>query len=237
MLQEKRTALIVHAVTQGLNPNAPKKDSGIPWLGRIPEHWELRRNKIFFSEADERSESGSEELLTVSHITGITPRSAKDVNMFLAESMEGYKICRVGDVVVNTMWAWMGALGASQYAGITSPSYNVYRLKQQFQNRFERQYLDFLYRTPGYICEIRRFSKGVWESRLRLYPEAFFELPTVAPPIEEQRDIVEFLENAFQKSGAFEAKLKRSIDLLNEYRTALISAAVTGQMDVRQEKL
>jgi type I restriction enzyme, S subunit len=84
ILAEKRRALITHAVTRGLNPNAPLRDSGISWLGQIPKHWGIERTRWLFRERDERSETGEEELLTVSHLTGVTPRSEKDVNMFEA---------------------------------------------------------------------------------------------------------------------------------------------------------
>src|SRR3972149_10918325 len=87
------------------------KDSGVNWLGKVPADWNVVRNKEIFKERDSLSVTGEETLLTVSHITGVTPRSEKNVNMFLAESNEGYKICHKGDLVINTMWAWMGALG------------------------------------------------------------------------------------------------------------------------------
>ena len=231
LLKEKRTALISHAVTKGLNPDVPMKDSGIPSVGQIPEHWNVERNKLIFREIDKRSKTGKEELLTVSHITGITPRSEKEVNMFLAESMEGYKLCSPDDLIINTMWAWMGALGISSYAGIVSPSYNVYRLNREYIPK----YLDLLYRTPAYICEITRYSKGVWTSRLRLYPDEFFEIYTVTPPLSEQQQIVEYIEREQNKIQMLSEKLQGSIERLREYRTALISAAVTGKIDVRGE--
>ena len=126
LLAEKRRALITRAVTRGLDPNAPRRDSGIPWLGEIPAHWETERARWLFRERDERSDTGEEELLTVSHLSGVTPRSEKDVNMFEAETTEGYKVCPAGDLVINTLWAWMGAMGVSPVDGIVSPAYNVY---------------------------------------------------------------------------------------------------------------
>ena len=229
LLHEKRNALISHAVTKGLNPNAPLKDSGIPAIGTIPTHWQVRRNKQIFFERNERSQTGNEELLTVSHITGITPRSQKDVNMFLAESLEGYKLCYPNDLVINTMWAWMGALGITQYHGIVSPSYHVYCLTQPYIP----DYLDLLYRTPAYICEITQYSKGIWSSRLRLYPDAFFDIFTITPPLDEQRQIVAHTKKATQSITNLIQELEVSIQKLQEYRTALISAAVTGKIDVR----
>lgn len=230
-LQEKRQALISHAVTNGLNPTAPKKDSGVDWLGEIPSHWEIRRNKNIFLEVNDRSETGDEELLSVSHITGVTPRSEKNVNMFLAESMEGYKRCLPGDLIINTMWAYMGALGLSDYAGIVSPSYNVYRLREP--DCFNYKYLDYLYRTPRHIVEIGRYSKGVWESRLRLYPTEFFSMMTPVPPREEQDRIVDFITTETNRLAVLEEKCHKSIAVLQERRSALITAAVTGQIDVR----
>ena len=127
LLAEKRRALITRAVTRGLDPRTPLRHSGIPWLREIPAHWEIERARWLFRERDQRSETGKEELLTVSHLTGVTPRSEKDVNMFEAETTEGYKICDPGDLVINTLWAWMGAMGIASEPGIVSPSYNVYR--------------------------------------------------------------------------------------------------------------
>jgi len=234
LLQEKRTALISRAVTKGLDSTVPMKESGVEWLGDIPESWNLARNKILFREIDDRSVSGDEELLTVSHITGVTRRSEKpDVTMFLAETLEGYKKCKTGDVVVNTMWAFMGALGTAFVPGVVSPSYNVYRLRDE--SRLDPRFLDLLYRTPLYKAQVFRYSKGVWHSRLRLYPEAFFEIMTIVPSLCEQRRIVDHVGSIVEEEDRKLTLLQESIDRLREYRIALISAAVTGKIDVREE--
>lgn len=232
LLREKRTALITRAVTKGLNPNVPMKDSGVGWLGEIPAHWPVVRNKVLFKEIDDRSEHGDEELLSVSHITGVTPRSEKEVFMFMAESMVGYKRCQPNDVAVNTMWAYMGALGVSPSVGIVSPSYNVYRFRS---TDLLPEYFDLICRTPAYVAQINQFSKGIWKSRLRLYPDAFFEMATPVPPIKEQKHIVEEIRQNEAAIAPFTECLSMSIDRLKELRTALISAAVTGKIDVREE--
>ena len=121
LLTEQKQAIIHRAVTRGLDPSVPLKASGIPWLGDIPQHWEVLRAKYLYHEVDDRSTAGSEELLSVSHLTGVTPRSQKNITMFKAASYAGHKLCRPGDLVVNTMWAWMGALGVSTHAGIITP--------------------------------------------------------------------------------------------------------------------
>ncbi len=123
LLKEQKAILIDRAVTKGLNPNVPMRDSGIDWIGEIPENWEIYRAKYLFKEINDRSKTGEEELLSVSHITGVTPRSEKNVSMFMAEDYSGSKLCQKDDLVINIMWAWMGALGVSKQTGIVSSSY------------------------------------------------------------------------------------------------------------------
>jgi type I restriction enzyme S subunit len=231
LLAEKRRAIITRAVTRGLNPNAALRDSGIPWLGEIPAHWRTERARWLFRERDQRSETGEEELLTVSHITGVTPRSEKNVYMFEADTTEGYKICLPGDLVINTLWAWMGAMGVAPMRGIVSPSYNVYEPGR----RLEPGYMDALVRLPTFAQEVTRYSKGVWSSRLRLYPESFFEVAFPVPPLDEQRDIVTFIALQTAKLDTLSTATARTIALLKERRSALIAAAVTGQIPIPAE--
>lgn len=178
LLQEKRDVIISRFGIRGLNPDVKMTASGVEWLGEIPAHWTAVRSKFVFVEVDERSKTGDEELLTVSHITGVTSRSEKNVNMFMAETLEDYKKCKAGDLIVNTMWAWMGALGTAFQDGVVSPSYNVYRFRN---SHFDPRYYDRLFRTRRFAEEIMRHSKGVWESRLRLYPMEFFQIRIPCP--------------------------------------------------------
>ncbi|MFZ1642083.1 MAG: restriction endonuclease subunit S [Candidatus Contendobacter sp.] len=228
LLEEKRAALISRAVTRGLNPNVPMKPSGLEWLGDIPAHWEVKRSKRVLKERDERSETGNEELLTVSHITGVTKRSEKDVNMFEAETTEGYKLCSPGNLVINTLWAWMGAMGIANENGIVSPAYHVYELSSELLP----SYVDALVRMSIFAKEVTRFSKGVWSSRLRLYPEGLYEVWLPVPPLKEQKEIVTTIAREREKTAGFESALKHSIALLKERRSALITAAVTGQLSL-----
>lgn len=228
LLAEKRYALITSAVTRGINPKVKFNDSGFSWLGAIPAHWRIERSKWLFKERDMRSEFGDEEMLTVSHLTGVTTRAEKNVNMFLAESQEGSKICEAGDLVINTLWAWMGAMGVSPQRGIVSPAYNVYEPGE----RLDKAYLDYLVRMPVFAQEAIRFSKGVWSSRLRLYPEGLYEIWFPVPPVEEQRAIAEYLAVETSKIDALQEATDRTIALLRERRTALIAAAATGKIDL-----
>ncbi len=229
LIDERAVALASSLCLRGLEANTDLVASGISPVGAIPRHWNVTRNKNILSEVNMPSQDGSEELLTVSHLTGVTPRSEKNVYMYMAESMAGYKICQPGDLIINTLWAWMGALGVSHHAGIVSPAYGVYRFSSE---NLVPEYFDLLYRTPEYICEMTRYSKGVWTSRLRLYPEAFLALRAPVPPRCEQEQIVKTLRTDLEPGLRLRGNIRRSNALLAERRQALITAAVTGEFDV-----
>jgi len=231
LLNEQKQAIIHRAVTRGLDPNIPLKPSGVPWLGDIPRSWNVLRAKFLFKEIDDRSVSGSEELLSVSHITGVTPRSQKNITMFKAESYSGHKLCRSGDLVINTMWAWMGALGTASETGIVSPAYAVYR--QQKAGLLKPLYIDSLLRTRLYIDEFLRRSTGIRSSRLRLYPEEFFKIEILVPPLAEQEEILQSISKQIGNLNKSIEKVSAEIDLMREYRTRLIADVVTGKLDVR----
>jgi type I restriction enzyme S subunit len=232
LLNEQKQAIIHRAVTRGLHPNVPLKPSGIPWLGDIPEHWEVLRAKYVFREMDERSKTGNEEQLSVSHITGVTPRSQKNITMFKAESYIGHKICRPGDLAVNTMWAWMAALGVSKHEGIISPAYAVYR--QRKPERLLSDFADHLLRIAPYKLNYLSRSTGLRPSRLRLYPDAFFRIPIIIPPRDEQQQIVDSIAVETAALTTAIARTEREIALMQEYRTRLTADLVTGKLDVRE---
>lgn len=231
LLNEQKQAIIQQAVTRGLNPDAPMKDSGLDWLGEIPIHWDERPGKFFYREIDLHSATGEEELLSVSHITGVTPRSQKNVTMFKSASYVGSKICEAGDLVINTMWAWMGAMGVSRQTGIVSPAYGVYRPIKP--NDFLPDFTDYLLRTQPYISEYICRSRGIRSSRLRLYPDQFLGIPIAKPPLGEQQAILDFLESKTSTINQYLAHIEQEIEIISEYRTRLIADVVTGKVDVR----
>ncbi len=230
LLKERKQTLIQNAVTKGLNPKVRMKKSGTNWIGDIPEHWEIKRGKYVFTEIDERSEEGNEELLSVSHMTGVTPRSEKEVNMFLAESYIGSKVCRPGDLVYNIMWAWMGALGVAHQVGIVSPSYGVYRLFDK--DTFNPSFLEYLLKTVPYIEYYNRISTGLHSSRLRFYSHMFMNMRIIIPPIKEQNQIVDFIKDESDRYNISISNNLSQIDRLKEYKSSLIDSAVTGKIKV-----
>ncbi|OPX99209.1 MAG: hypothetical protein A4E62_01072 [Syntrophorhabdus sp. PtaU1.Bin002] len=153
--------------------------------------------------------------------------------MFEAETTEGYKLCYTGDLVINTMWAWMGAMGVAPIDGIVSPSYNVYTPSSSL---VDPNYIDAIVRIPVFPQEVIRYSKGVWSSRLRLYPEGFFEIWFPVPPFPEQHAIIAHIKKETAKLDALKQAAERTIGLLKERRAALIAAAVTGNLNIGGEK-
>lgn len=233
LLHERRRVTVQEMATRGLQPPAARQPSNIPWLGDVPAHWEVRPAKWFYREVNDRSERGEEQLMSVSHLTGVTPRAAKNVTMFMAASYLGHKLCRPGDLVVNTMWAWMGALGVADDTGIVSPAYGVYR--PHTDSPLQPAYADLLLRTRPYVDEYTCRSTGIRSSRLRLYPDRFLTVPIVCPPADEQREIVAQVADATQDLDAAITATLREIELLEEYRTRLVADVITGRRDVRAE--
>lgn len=224
-----KQAVITQAVTKGVRGEREMKDSGVEWISEIPANWTVKRGKQLFSETNERSETGSEELLTVSHITGVTPRSQKNVNMFMSESLVGYKICHNGDLAANTMWMWQGAIGVSKFHGVISPSYNTYRQKT---NDYYFEYLDYLLRIRPLIDAYTIHSTGITLSRLRLYPDSFLSLYFIVPPITEQKEIADYLDAKCAEIDKLIAKKEQLVKELESYKKSLIYEVVTGKREV-----
>src|SRR5450830_1049748 len=210
-----------------LEPYPTYKDSGVPWLVQVPEQWDIKCNKRFLREVNQRSEDGTEELLTVSQYTGVTRRRERSLGegdlLTHATSLVGHKRVSPGDLVVNIMLAWNGSLGVSSLAGIVSPAYCVYRAGPQSEPRF----LHYLYRTPLFTGAFKTVSTGVVDRRLRLYPDVFFDMSSLLPPLPEQTAIVRYLDHAYRKVRHAIHARQQLIKLLTEQKQAIIQRAVT----------
>lgn len=191
---------------------------------KYPSRWPLYRGKQLFRVIDERSDVGTEDLLSVSHITGITPRSQKNVTMFKSESLIGYKLCQMGDIVANTMWTWQGAIGVSKYEGVVSPAYNVYRQRKDY---FNSTYLDMLLREHQLVDVYHSLSTGIRPSRLRLYPDVFLTIEFPVPPRAEQDQIVRFLDWKVSEINKLIGIRRKEIQELNQAKESIITRAVT----------
>jgi len=217
-------------VIDGLKPYAEYKDSGLPWLGSLPAHWDIRRTKLLLREVDARSTTGKEQLLRVSQYTGVTRRRAldgTDAPDTRAASLVGYKRVSASDLVINIMLAWNGSLGASAYDGIVSPAYGVYRFKPGALPKYFHEML----RLPLYKGRTKTVSTGVVESRLRLYSDDLGRIEALLPPPDEQAAIVRFLAHANRRIDGFIRAKRKLIALLNEQKQAIIHRAVTRGLD------
>lgn len=229
LLEEKRRALVAEAITRGVNPKSPTKNSGVEWLGKIPATWETRRVKYLFRLASESAPADHEfQLLSVYTDIGVRPRKELEARGNKASSTEDYWMVRPGDIIVNKLLAWMGAFGVSEYEGVTSPAYDILRPKPGVDST----YYHYLFRCGICFTEFRRRSTGIMDMRLRLYFDKFGDMRVPFPPLDEQRAIVAYIGKATAKLDALRAATERTIALLKERRAALIAAAVTGKIAV-----
>lgn len=229
LLKERKQIIIQKAVTQGLDPNVPMKDSGVDWIGEIPEHWEVKRVKNIFRLVMEASEkNNNHELLSVYTDIGVKPRRELKEKGNKASTTDGYWFVRKGDIVVNKLLAWMGAIGLSEYDGVTSPAYDILRAKLSINGFFYH----YLFRAGFCSAELKRHSRGIMDMRLRLYFDKFGAIEVPYPPVSEQNEIIEKIS---AKTGEIEKTsehIQLQIDRLKEYKTTLINSAVTGKIKV-----
>ncbi len=233
LLKEKRQALITHAVTKGLDADASMKDSGVNWIESIPKHWEVRRVAHVYREAI-RTGDASLPVLSISIHDGISDEEMdqddRDRRVWLSEDRTKYKRVEPGDIAYNMMLAWQGAVGAVSVHGLVSPAYVV----ASPMVPVETAYIEHLLRTPMAIEEMRRHSRGIADFRMRLYWDEFRDLRLCLPPLAEQRQILEHIALSTKRFDAIMAATERSLILRSERRSALITAAVTGQIDLRE---
>lgn len=190
-------------------------------------HFPLIRNKFIWREVNEANRKEDENLLSVSQYSGITLKSeAIGEGEFLsrAESLEGYKKVRKGDLVINTMLAWNGSLAISPYDGVVSPAYNVYRLIEK--DKWKQEFLHYFLRSDHSKVEYKRHSTGIIESRLRLYPESFLNLKTPMFSVEYQERVGKYIRESENYIQSIKEKLLHKNKMLIEYRAALITQAI-----------
>jgi len=204
------------------------KDSGIEWIGVIPFEWTLKKNKEIFYEVKDTADAQTDlELLSVSEYYGVAKRKdviSSEETLMRADSLEGYKICNENDLVINIMLAWKGALGISPFSGLVSPAYNVFRRKS---NAFIPKYYQYLFQTAMYTTYFKRFSTGIVDSRLRLYPNVFLSLTSHYPETYEQKIIADYLD---QKVACIDNIIEKTILSIEEYqklKQSIITEIVT----------
>lgn len=232
LLEEQKQAIIQRAVTRGLDPNVRLEESGIDWIGAIPQHWETHRIGRLFAE---RNATGMPYLpilmVTIGH--GITVGQEVDDDgkpKRLIEDRSKYKVALQGDIAYNTMRMWQGAVGMSPTDGLVSPAYVVARPRPGVNP----EYFVSLFRTAACKSEVVSRSRGIVDDRNRLYWDQFKDIAVPVPPAHEQTQIVNYLAEQLRGHNDAHRTALDSISVLRELRTRLISDVVTGKLDVRE---
>ncbi|WP_022673740.1 restriction endonuclease subunit S [Novosphingopyxis baekryungensis] len=232
LLDEKSKATAAHAITGGISKRNDTSIDAPAWLGQVPSYWRTVRIAELFQEIVRPADT-SLPVLAVSIRDGVSDKELEDEDrarmVNLSEDRTKYQRVQPGDLVYNMMRAWQGAFGTVTVNGLVSPAYVVAEPKAEFRTKF----IELQLRTASGAEEVRRYSKGIADFRQRLYWEHFRNLKVCLPPLKEQDDIIAHIESEQARLALLKTKTERSIELLREHRTALITAAVTGKIDVR----
>jgi restriction endonuclease S subunit len=231
LLKEKRTALISHAVTKGLNPDVPMKDSGVEWLGEVPEGWEVKRFRELYEIRKRIAGKLGYNILAITQ-QGIQIKDIDSGEGQLSMDYSKYQLVHQGEFAMNQMDLLTGFVDISKYEGVTSPDYRVFTLEDK--DSVPEYHLFYL--QMGYLNRLfYPFGHGAAHlGRWRLPTKAFREFVAPCPPKEEQEEIANYIFRSLERNNLIHNKVMSAIQLLKEYRTALISAAVTGKIDVRE---
>jgi len=234
LLQEKRAALISQVVTKGLDPDVKMKDSGVEWLGEVPEHWEVTPLRGVLKQRGEYNIGPrTTNILSVVKDVGVINYDERVASgNKKSDNVEQYKIIHKGDIVVNRMNVIIGSVGVANEFGAASIEYYVLYAKD---NSVYTEYYGQIFRSKMFQKNLGRLGSGILGHRLRIPFEVLKSEMLPKPPYSEQHNIANALNDERKRIDNLTTKVRESISKLSEYRTALISAAVTGKIDVRQE--
>lgn len=227
-LKAYKQSLITEVVTKGLAPTVPMKDSGVEWIGEIPETWSTIRVKQLLKERKERSVDGSEEPLSMSQKLGLVPTRMLDMVPNMASSFVGAKLAYIDDLVFNKLKAHLGVFSVSKYDGLVSPDYTVY----YSTGKVHLKYLEYLFKTPQCISEFRKRSTGIAAGLTRLYTDGLFAIECPFPNMDEQVAIVDYLNKKCYYIDQLMTIKQAKIEKLEQYKRSLIYEYVTGKKEV-----
>ena len=227
-LEEYKRSVITEVVTKGLDPDVEMRDSGIAWVGDIPAHWLVEKVK-FHLQRNEPRNPGDKQVLSVYREYGVIPKDSRDDNHNVtSEDTSNYKYVVPGNLVINKMKAWQGSMGVSEYEGIVSPAYFIYKFTD---NQIMPKYLHYLFRSC-YKDEFRRISGGIREGQWDLSPYEFSNTLLLIPPTDEQNRIVSYIDARISEIEFAITEKKQQIETIEEYKKSLIFEYVTGKKEV-----
>lgn len=227
-----KQSVITEAVTKGIRGERPMKDSGIEWIGDIPAEWDVVRIKTLFDYRNERNDKPLEEVNLISLYTDLGVVQHCDLEATTgnkASNADGYKLVYEDDIVVNIILCWMGAIGRSAYTGVTSPAYDVYSPKEGTNTKFYHH----LFRTQGFNGDCYKVGRGIMAMRWRTYSDQFRAIKVVAPPQEEQQEIVDYLDKKCAEIDTLIAKKTALLGEMESYKKSVIYEYVTGKKEVK----
>lgn len=210
-----------------LAPYPEYKTSGSPATPKIPNQWAVHRCRYLFHEVDERSRDGQEIHLSMSQKHGLIDSSKIDKWRLQSESYAGGKLCKEGDLVLNRLKAHLGVFAHANQSGVVSPDYTVLRPTTDDSPRF----FEFLFKSPSFITEFTKSTKGIVRGFWRLYTDDFYSIRALVPPPEEQKQILRFIDSLSARANKFIRNKRRLIELLKEQKQNVINQAVTRGLD------
>lgn len=232
MLDRYKRELIANTITHGLDKSAPKKDSGIDWIGEVPTHWEVTKTKWIFEIVKRIYGKEDRDVLSITN-RGLKIRDIESNEGQLAESYANYQVVNVNDFAMNSMDLLTGWVDCSPFEGVTSPDYRVFRFfpnKQQCHN-----YYKYLFQMCYKSRIFYRLGQGVSNlGRWRLQADQFLNMKLPQPPIHEQEEIAAFLDKKTVQVDGLIADINEQIDKLKQYRQIVIHDAVTGKVKVSE---
>ncbi len=228
-LENYKKSVITEVVTKGLNPNVEVKDTSIKWIPKISKHWRVEKIK-FHLERKESRNPGDKQILSVYREYGVIPKDSRDDNHNVtSENTSKYKYVKPGYLVINKMKAWQGSLGISKYEGVVSPAYFIYHFTDK---KLYQGYIHYLLRN-NYKDEFRRISGGIREGQWDLDPYRFENTLILLPPIQEQKEIADYLDIKCAEIDEIIKNKKEQVEIIEEYKKSLIYEYVTGKKEVK----
>jgi type I restriction enzyme S subunit len=228
LLKERRHVLIHNAVTRGLNPDAPMKDSGVEWIGQIPAHWKVLYNRRLFREKSRKITKSDELPLSLSQVDGVIPSGSMKERSLSPAHRDNFKLCMPRDLIVNRFKGHLGVFFESNYRGIVTFHYGVFEPEEGVNTK----YFELLYHTEIYKTVYAGASNGMTIGLQNLSNQNFYDVRSITPPLEEQNEIVAYSDIITSKTHNAIIKIEREIEKLKEYKASLINSAVTGKIKV-----
>lgn len=227
LLEDYKKSVITEAVTKGLNPDAEMQDSGIEWIGEIPKHWKAIKNLYLFREFVVPANK-NDKSLSLSQKDGLVFTDEMKESSLKTSSYENWKHVEIGNLVLNRFKAHLGVLFSSKYVGMVSFHYGVYKEITTLISK----YYEYLFHTDNFMTIFAGLSNGVTIGLQNLSNQNFYSVKSIYPPVDEQKIIVQYLDEKCSEIDTLIADKKRQLDILADYKKSLIYEYVTGKKEV-----